>query len=122
MNTLDYGRDNRLRLWFIDPEENRKTDNPVTKERKAFHQAIACMAKKINVHLKKGGFCVLIVGERLGGSRQAHLSENICQITAKEAPFLKLISIIKDHIPDIRRSRKNCKGTKVEHMLVFQRF
>ncbi len=122
MNTLDYGRDNRLRLWFIDPKGDRNTDNPVTKERKAFQQAISYLAKKVNLRLKRGGFCILIVGERISGSKPAHLSENICQIMAKKAPLLKLVSIIKDYIPDIRRSRKNCKATKSEHILVFQRF
>lgn len=121
MNTLDYGRDNRLRLWFINPEEDWVIENPITKERKAFQQAIACMAKKINIRLKKGGFCILIVGERVGGSNPTHLSENICKIMTDKAPALQLCSIIKDYIPDIRRSRKNCKATKSEHILVFQR-
>ncbi|MCK4762632.1 MAG: DNA adenine methylase [Candidatus Aminicenantes bacterium] len=121
MNTLDYGRDNRLRLWFIDPNSNREIDNPVTKEKEAFQRAIACMAQKINFRLKKGGYCILVVGERLSGSRLSSLSENICQIMEKKAPRLLLYSIIKDYIPDIRRSRRNCKATKAEHILVFQR-
>lgn len=121
MNTLDYGRDNRLRLWFIDPREARPTDNPVTREKKAFHHAIACMAKKVERHLKKQGYCILIVGERINRSNTEHLSEDICRIMFEKAPSLHLISIIEDEIPDIRRTRKNCLATKTEHILIFKR-
>jgi hypothetical protein len=121
MNALDYGRDNRLRLWFINPEEGETTDNPVTRDREAFHRAMTIMAQKINKNIKKGGFCILIVGERLAGSKNADLSNNICRILAEKAPALKLNTIIKDNIPDIRRARRNCRATKTEHILVYQR-
>jgi hypothetical protein len=121
MNTLDYGRDNRLRLWFIDPRESRPTDNPVTREKKAFHHAIACMAKKVEKHLKKHGYCILIVGERVNRSNTEHLSKDICRIMSEKAPSLRLISIIEDEIPDIRRTRKNCLATKTEHILIYKR-
>ncbi|MCX6583714.1 MAG: DNA methyltransferase [Candidatus Aminicenantes bacterium] len=121
MNALDYGRDNRLRLWFINPGELEKTDNPVTKAQDAFYQAIAILAEKINRGLKNGGFCVLIVGERLESRRNADLSRNICRIITEKTPTLKLIAIIKDNIPDIRRTRRNCRATKTEHILVYQR-
>lgn len=121
MNTLDYGRDNRLRLWFIDPGAGRTTDNPVTREKKAFQQAMVCLARNLENHLRRSGYCILIVGERISGRSMTHLSEEICRVIFREAPSLRLISLIKDWIPDIRRSRKNCSGTKSEHILVFQR-
>jgi hypothetical protein len=121
MNTLDYGRDNRLRLWFIDPQAVRFTDNPVTREKKAFHRAMACMAGKVEKHLKKKGYCILIVGERINRSRANHLSKDICRIMSQKAPSLRLILIYEDEIPDIRRARKNCVATKREHILVFKR-
>ena len=121
MNTLDYVRDNRLRLWFITPEVNKQGDNPVIREKKAFKEAIAVLGQKVDTHLKKGGFCILIVGERLGGSKNAELSRVICQIMAEKAPHLTLLSIIKDNIPDIRRARRNCMGTKTENILVYRK-
>ena len=36
MNALDYGRDNRLRLWFIDPSLVDWVDNDVMQRRQAF--------------------------------------------------------------------------------------
>lgn len=121
MNTLDYGRDNRLRLWFLDPLSLRSVDNPVTREKKAFQRAIISLATKTEHHLKKDGYCVIIVGERASNMGNIKLSEAIYQIFAYYAPSLKIVSIIKDKIPDIRRSRKYCSGTKNEHILVFRR-
>lgn len=121
MNALDYARDNRLRLWFIDPEADKQDDNPVIREKKAFQEAIAILSRKVDTHLKKGGFCILIVGERLESSKNADLSKDICRIMTDMAPSLKLMSIIRDSIPDIRRARRNCRATKTEHILVYQK-
>jgi Putative RNA methylase family UPF0020 len=44
MNALDYGRDNRLRLWFIDPSLADEVDNDVTQRRQAFISAITSLA------------------------------------------------------------------------------
>lgn len=121
MNTLDYGRDNRLRLWFIDPMGRKPTDNPATREKGAFHYAIACMAKKVEQNLKPNGCCILIVGERINRAKTTHLSEDICRIMAEKSPSLHLESIVEDDIPDVRRSRKNCVATKTEHIMVFRR-
>lgn len=121
MNALDYGRDNRLRLWFLNPNGSRTVDNPATRSKEAFQYAIKAMAIKVENNLNKAGHCILIVGERLARRRLEYLSEIICRIMAERAPSLNLISIIKDDIPDIRRSRKNCKATKTEHILIYKK-
>jgi len=48
-----------------------------------------------------------------------HLSHFVCNIVADYAPSLKLLEVMEDHIPDIRRSRRDCRGTKTEHFLIF---
>ncbi len=121
MNALDYVRDNRLRLWFIHPDGDNQGNNRVIREKKAFHEAIAILCQKTNIHLKRGGFCILVVGEKLVGSKNTELSQDICHIVKEKAPNLVLLSIIKDNIPDIRRARRNCKATKTEHILVFRK-
>lgn len=121
MNTLDYGRDNRLRLWFLDPFGIHPVDNPVTQEKNAFQRAIMSLAIKTEQHLKKDGHCVIIVGERASNMGNIRLSEIVYKIFAYYAPSLKIASVIKDKIPDVRRSRKHCSGTKNEHILVFRR-
>lgn len=121
MNTLDYGRDNRLRLWFIDPSGKDTVDNPVTKGKEVFQLAMKSMAKKVNKHLKLKGYCILIVGERINLGSRYPLSESICKIFAQNTDSLTLQRIIRDEIPDIRRARRDCRGTKSEHILIFQK-
>ena len=120
MNTLDYGRDNRLRLWFINPEYNKPLDAPATKSRDAFEHAIQILARKVENGLSQQGYCVLVVGEQAKGKVE-YLSSVILALFEKYAPSLFLQQVIVDKIPDIRRARKNCQGTKNEHILVFRK-
>jgi hypothetical protein len=39
----------------------------------------------------------------------------------EQAPSLRLKAVMTDEIPDVRRTRRECKGVKTEHFLVFQR-
>lgn len=120
MNALDYNRDNRLRLWFVDPiyaiQENR-----LTKQKAAFIAAMASLAKKINSSLKSGGFCILILGEQVARNPKVMLSFIVREIMKSYAPTLKLQTVLKDDIPDVRRSRRNFRGTKKEHFLIYQK-
>lgn len=121
MNALDYGRDNRLRLWFIDPHEIRNVDNSVTRKRDAFISAICHLAYKVEAGLRTGGYCILVVGESLQRTFAAHPSEIVFQIMSEHAPSLQLQEVVCDDIPDIRRTRRECKGVKREHFLIFQK-
>ena len=121
MNALDYGRDNRLRLWFIDPNMTEAVDNKVTQRHKAFVNAMMSLANKIESNLRPQGYCIFIVGEKLKRSFKAHPSEVIVEIIKKQAPSLKLRSVITDDIPDVRRSRRECRGVKTEHFLIFRK-
>lgn len=121
MNALDYGRDNRLRLWFIDPSLPHGIGKDVATRRKAFVEAIASLATKVEVGLRVLGYCVLVVGQEFRRNFEAHPSETVLQIFNSRAPSLRLQSIITDDIPDIRRTRRECRGVKTEHFLVLQR-
>ena len=121
MNALDYGRDNRLRLWFIDPTLVQEVDNDVTQRRKAFIIAISSLAGKVERGLSHRGYCVFVVGEEFRRSFEAHPSEVVVATMREKAPSLRLREVIADRIPDIRRSRRECNGVKTEHFLVFQR-
>lgn len=121
MNALDYGRDNRLRLWFIDPCLGDPVDNCVTQRRQAFLAAMTSLAMKTERGLKSKGYCVFVVGEAIKRTFDGHPSKEVVAIMAQHAPSLRLKSVIADNIPDIRRSRHECKGVKTEHFLVFKR-
>lgn len=121
MNALDYGRDNRLRLWFIDPTLAGPADTDATGRKEAFVEAITHVATKTENGLKSKGYCVFIVGEEFKRSFAAHPSETVVAIVATHAPSLRLRKILADQIPDVRRTRHECCGVKTEHFLIFQR-
>jgi hypothetical protein len=121
MNALDYGRDNRLRLWLIDPSLVDKVDNDVTQRRQAFIDAITSLAAKVELALRPKGYCVFVVGEEFRRSFEAHPSDAVIAIMAQRAGSLRLKAILTDEIPDVRRTRRECRGVKTEHVLVFQR-
>lgn len=121
MNALDYGRDNRLRLWFIDPTLADDVDNDVTQRRNAFVEAISSLADKVETGLRKSGYCVFVVGEETSRRAESHPSEVVVTTFKTAAPSLKLKQVLTDNIPDIRRTRRECKDVKTEHFLVFQR-
>jgi hypothetical protein len=121
MNALDYNRDNRLRLWFINPEYSISDEDEIIRKQKSFKGAMAFLAKKVNASLKSKGYCVIIVGERIANRPHTHLSNFVCKTISDYAPLLKLQMIMEDDIPDIRRSRRDYKGTKTEHFLIFQK-
>lgn len=120
MNALDYNRDNRLRLWFIHPDFVSPAAE-VTSRKDVFLKAVTSLAKKVDYSLKSKGFCVLIVGERVARSPGTSLSQVAYNIMVKYAPRLRLVHVFEDDIPDIRRSRRDCRGTKKEHFLIFKR-
>lgn len=121
MNALDYNRDNRLRLWFINPGYSIADENEIIKKQKSFKEAMALLAKKVNTSLKSKGYCIIIVGERVANRPRTHLSDFVYKTISQYAPLLKLQMIMEDDIPDIRRSRRDYRGTKTEHFLVFQK-
>jgi hypothetical protein len=121
MNALDYGRDNRLRLWFIDPSLATQVDNDVTQRRQAFVEALTSLAGKVELSLKPKGYCVFVVGEEFKRSFAAHPAEMVLGIMHEYAPSLCPRAVLVDEIPDVRRTRRECKGVKTEQILVLQR-
>lgn len=121
MNTLNYIRDNRLRLWFVDPDCSYFQKGEPTGSKESFKNCITSLSQKIEVSLKPKGYCILIVGERVSVPQSTHLSKMVVDLIKQYSPSLKLEKIIKDKIPNIRRSRRDCRGTKAEDILVFKK-
>jgi tRNA G10 N-methylase Trm11 len=111
MNALDYVRDNRLRMWFLD---RRTVDySPEPTEKQAHSDAItAAFAQNALRYLRTGGHCVLIVGETVLPKRiRSHPAERILSKLVAEYPGLCVEQVIQDEIPDIRRSRRTGSAT-----------
>lgn len=120
MNALDYGRDNRLRLWFSEPNINfdRIDDNNATNN---FKKTIHLLIRKQENHLKSNGYFIIIVAENIRQNTSVSPSNEIYKIMDEKKDSFTLIDIITDRIPNIRRARRNCRGVKIEHLLIFRK-
>ncbi|MFZ1084032.1 MAG: DNA methyltransferase [Terracidiphilus sp.] len=121
MNALDYARDNRLRLWFLDEHLDFGRNDQHNSSQTAFTRQMVAVAQLNEVGLAKGGRCVLVVGESVGRSKKMHPAQQMIAIFQAQAPSLVLEKITVDSIPDIRRSRREYRGVKEEQIIVFRK-
>ena len=120
MNALDYGRDNRLRHWFLSGDIQDRIDTRLNGDA-GFRRMMASYARILSATLVKAGQCVFVVGEKTKRQNERFPSEVISEVIDEFAPGLRIKEIISDHIPDIRRSRRHLGGVKMEHILVYER-
>ena len=120
MNALDYRRDNRLRLWFLNEKCDKAVDDKQTTP-SAFRYLIDGLAKQLNKKVKCGGYCIFIVGEQTFRGGGYFPSEILRESFLMHASTFRLHKVINDVIPDVRRSRKHLAGVKRENVLVFRK-
>lgn len=121
MNALDYIRDNRLRMWFLDRRTEDYSPEP-TDKKEQFDTLTLAFATNALSHLSAGGRCVLIVGETVLRKRtRSHPAERILAKLSAVDPTLELEQVIHDEIPDVRRSRRIGAATKRELILVLKK-
>ena len=121
MNALDYGRDNRLRLWLLGENRASQSDENAPRARSTFLHHMKIIAKINDHNLVGGGHCILIVGEFVNRSTRLHPAQAALNIFEEFAPTLSIESVIVDKIPDVRRARRNCRGVKREQIIVFKK-
>ena len=120
MNALDYGRDNRLRLWFIGATDFARLDSSSLQTVRAFSNLMESFAEVANRSLKPGGVVVLIVGE-VSQDEKTIQTQEIVRNSFQQAGVWKLVGRISDSVPDVRRSRRECRATKREWVMVFKK-
>jgi hypothetical protein len=121
MNALDYVRDNRLRMWFLDRRTVDYSPEPTEKQNQS-DAIIAAFARNALGYLRTEGYCVLIVGETVLRKRiTSHPAERILTKLVVEYPTLGVEHVIQDEIPDVRRSRRTGSATKRELILVLKK-
>jgi Putative RNA methylase family UPF0020 len=120
MNALDYGRDNRLRLWFIDCELPERLDRLIPRNIVGFANLIRVTARVFGRVLRRRGLAVLVVGE-VRRQNTIVKSAVVTKSVFTKCEGWSLVDEITDVVPDIRRSRRHCGATKSESILVFER-
>jgi hypothetical protein len=121
MNALDYGRDNRLRLWFLDPTAADRIDSQTPSSIEDFARLMSVLASKTQAVLRSRGYCVLVIGDVVSRSAVVHPARIAVDAFAAHAPSLSLISMVEDSIPDVRRARRDYRGVKRECVVVFRK-
>ena len=121
MNALDYGRDNRLRLWLLDEDSRSQISADTNSSRAAFSRQMMALAKLNERRLRASGYCVLVVGESVSRYGTVHPAQSVVEIFEEHAPSLALRRVIVDKIPDVRRARRSCRGVKEEQIIVFRK-
>ena len=124
MNELDYVRDNRLRLWFIDKALPSGMELSGRNRKDAYYALMRTVCGRLAPGIKPRGYFILVVGDVTRGNgrtvRTSRLTKNLFATEPSLREF-RLEASYHDRVPDVRRSRRECKGTKGETVLVFRK-
>ena len=120
MRQLDYGRDNRLRLWFLGCKDWHSLDDVVSPDQESFLALMDRCFARWHKSLKPRGHCVLVIGDQCSREDRSDLPDAVTQIALKERRF-SLVSSYADTIPNERRVRRGITGSTSETVLVLRR-
>ena len=124
MNELDYVRDNRLRLWFIARALPEGLELVARNREQAFAMLLTTVCRRFAPNIMRGGHIILVVGDATRGhgrpGRTAALTRQLFKTETALNEF-RLDDTHSDTIPDIRRSRRECRGTKTETVLIYRK-
>jgi len=119
MRQLDYGRDNRLRLWFLGCADWESLDDVVSPGEQDFLDLMdRCFANWRRI-LEPKGHCVLVMGDSDSREGRTNLPALVAEIATENAGF-RLVSQYTDEIPDDRRVRRGLAGSASETILVLR--
>jgi hypothetical protein len=123
MNELDYVRDNRLRLWFVERSLPANMELVARERDAAFTALIRTVCVQLAPAIRPGGYFVLVVGDATRGNGRRGCPAVLTKTVFDAEPALKrfrLDAVYQDRIPDVRRCRRECRGTKTETVLVYR--
>ncbi len=124
MNELDYVRDNRLRVWFINRSLPAGLELTSKNREVAFRALMGSVCRRLAPDIKSQGTFVLVVGDATrGNGRRGRTAAITRELFANDSAFREfdLERIYRDRIPDVRRSRRECRGTKTETILIYRK-
>ncbi len=121
MRQLDYARDNRLRLWFLNIYDYKSIDNIISPSETDFLNMINRAIINWDSILKDGGKIILFLGDNYSKSHRLTLPQLIEKIIFEKLDDYKLIFKHESLIPSNRRVRREYNGNKQETILVFQK-
>ena len=120
MRQLDYGRDNRLRLWFLHCEDWQQLDDSVSPGEDEFLTLMRRCLKRWRSVLRPGGYCVLVIGDACSREDRNNLPRDVARIATAEVGGFSVVAEHTDVIPNDRRVRRGVIGSTSETILVLR--
>ncbi|MFA5267668.1 MAG: DNA methyltransferase [Methanoregula sp.] len=120
MNTLDYARDNRLRLWFLGIDDFKRFDRASPKNLGEFQCLMTNVMENLYPALKKNGYCVFVLGDVKTTNKPINTALTVLEIAEKIGNF-QCEGFISDEVPHLRRIRKECNCTKTEWIVALKK-
>jgi len=120
MNALDYGRDNRLRLWFLGVHNCHDYDKQNNTKQK-FVYLMERFLSRLILALKNDAYCVLVIGDVSSSHSTTGIASMVTDIAINKVGAFQCEEIIQDSIPDVRRARREGKRTKREWIIILRK-
>lgn len=121
MRQLDYGRDNRLRLWFLGIEDWKTLNNEVSPVENQFVDLMKKSFLQWKSILTHKGICALVLGNGHCQSYGLSIPDTLEKIAVDEIKGFTVLWRYTEEIPNTRRVRKNCSASTTETILVLQK-
>lgn len=119
---LDYGRDNRLRLWFLGVDDYRTVEGQLTSSEKVYVPQMTQAVGEMLRLLKAGKYAVLVLGDyHRNGHRKDSAAEIERVVGEKYSPEAAAERVLVDEVPDERRTRRRTRTTMRETILLIKR-
>jgi putative RNA methylase family UPF0020 len=121
MRQLHYGRDNRLRLWFLGLRDWKSLDRSVSPSEPRFFNGLRSSLRIWREFVRPRGLCVLVLGDAFSRIYDMPLSEAVATLATEEVGGYSLLWSYTEAIPLNRRVRRNCNGSLHETVLVLRK-
>lgn len=119
---LDYGRDNRLRLWFLGVDDYRKIDIKLTSNEKVYVPEMTRAVGEILRVLKPGKCAALVLGDYNRNGRSKDSGTAIIEIVkGNYSSAATADRVLVDEVPDERRTRRRTQTTKQESVVLIRK-
>lgn len=117
-NTLDYVNDNRLRLEFLgyNSDKKDKLKKHLIQNRSDYLEEMKKVGVELRRVIKKGGFCIFILGDLHSGKNIINTAEEIGKIYGKMG--FEIHGIVEDAMPTNKCIPSNVKRKKFDRILL----
>jgi hypothetical protein len=120
MRQLDYGRDNRLRLWFLGHPNWKEIDANVSPNEAQFLAMMTSCLERWREILPKHAYCVLLLGDNRSRRYNQPLPDAVADIAVNIVGGYRCVLKHTDVIPRIRRVRRDYNGNSSETIVALR--